>query len=270
MPLGSGSGGATTQPPPDHVRRVAGRRLDVLTQLREAGGPLPIAELARRLAVHPNTVRFHLDALLDAGLVQRVDGQRRAPGRPALLFAAVPGMDPGGPRRYQQLAHTLAGALDDGPDGPARALQAGRAWGRAVAAPDATPGGGGTADGSGDDGSGAGGSGASGASAGRAARRDVDRLMSLLDDLDFDPVLLAGQDGDLRIGLRRCPFLEVAAARSAVVCPVHLGLMQGAMQVWAGPTTVHRLEPFAEPELCLAHLGPAGEAQALVRASGGA
>ena len=67
----------------------------------------------------------------------------------------------------------------------------------------------------------------------------------------------AAADHPSRIGLRRCPFLEVAAVRSAVVCPVHLGLMQGALETWGAPVTVDHLEPFAEPDLCLAHLAPA-------------
>jgi predicted ArsR family transcriptional regulator len=54
--------------------------------------------------------------------------------------------------------------------------------------------------------------------------------------------------------LRHCPFLEVAADRSSVVCPVHLGLMQGALDAWDAPLTVDRLDPFVEPDLCLAHL----------------
>lgn len=49
-----------------------------------------------------------------------------------------------------------------------------------------------------------------------------------------------------------------ARAHAQVVCPIHLGLMQGAMAAWDAPVTVNRLEPFAEPDLCVAHLAPAG------------
>jgi len=44
-----------------------------------------------------------------------------------------------------------------------------------------------------------------------------------------------------------------------VVCPIHLGLMRGAMEAWESPVTVDRLEAFAEPGLCVAHLAPAGD-----------
>jgi hypothetical protein len=36
--------------------------------------------------------------------------------------------------------------------------------------------------------------------------------------------------------------------------------MQGAMGSWGAPVTVDRLEAFAEPDLCLAHLAPARSA----------
>jgi hypothetical protein len=62
------------------------------------------------------------------------------------------------------------------------------------------------------------------------------------------------------VGLRHCPFLELAEARAQVVCRVHLGLMQGAMGAWGTSLTVHRLEPFAEPGPCAAHLSAAGPA----------
>lgn len=228
-----GRAGAAPEPADGRTHR-SGRRRQVLERLREAGRPVGSAELARDLGVHPNTVRFHLDSLLAAGLVQRVDGERGVPGRPALRFAAVPGMDRAGPRRYGQLARALAGALDGVPDGGERALEAGQAWGREAAAAAGEP-----AEGRGD--------------------RPVGALLALLDELDFDPVLLdGGPGGDRRVGLRRCPFLEVATTASSVVCPVHLGLMQGAVQVWGGDVSVDRLQPFEEPDLCIAHLSAVG------------
>jgi predicted ArsR family transcriptional regulator len=61
--------------------------------------------------------------------------------------------------------------------------------------------------------------------------------------------------GTRRIALRSCPFLELAETSTQVVCPIHLGLMQGAFEVWRAPVTVESLEAFAEPDLCLVHLG---------------
>jgi predicted ArsR family transcriptional regulator len=54
---------------------------------------------------------------------------------------------------------------------------------------------------------------------------------------------------------RHCPFLGVAESQKAVVCPIHLGLMQGALETWQAPVTVERLDAFVEPDLCLVNLG---------------
>lgn len=219
---------------PKHTNKSSepvGRRLDVLRMLRDTAGPLSIVDIAGRLGVHPNTVRFHLDTLVENGQVERVEVDRRAPGRPPQLFQAVRGMDPTGPRHYRLLAEVLAHSLATAHDPSARAVEAGRAWGR-------------------QQGSSSGDGGAS------ESRESVSRLVALLDEIGFAPER-RDSDGQAQIGLRHCPFLELAVTRSQIVCPVHLGLMQGAMDAWRSPVTVDRLEPFVEPDLCLAHLTPA-------------
>ena len=77
--------------------------------------------------------------------------------------------------------------------------------------------------------------------------------MSLLDDLGFAPER-PPIHGQQRIGLRHCPFLEVVQGRGPFVCGVHLALMQGAMDTLGAPLTVDRLDPFVEPDLCVAQL----------------
>ncbi|WP_308169755.1 helix-turn-helix transcriptional regulator [Acrocarpospora catenulata] len=206
---------------------ATGRRLDVLRTLKAAAEPLSIAAIADRLGVHPNTVRFHLDTLVHRGQAEQVRPGRSRPGRPPLLFQAVGGMDPAGPRHYQVLAEILTASLATSSDPVTQAIETGRAWGHRNAARDARAG------------------------------QPVERLMALLDDLDFAPEY---RDTDGQIGLRHCPFLELAATREQVVCPIHLGLMRGAMEAWEAPLTVERLEAFAEPDLCLVSLAPAGGA----------
>ncbi|HEY5879505.1 MAG TPA: helix-turn-helix domain-containing protein [Nakamurella sp.] len=212
------------------------RRTDVLRVLREASAPMSIVQVADRLGVHPNTVRFHLETLARQGRVEQVAPDRRRPGRPPLLFRAVRGMDPAGQRRYRLLAEILVASVAADPDPSARAADAGRAWGRALA-PTA-------AEGPTDEAPGT-----------PESARPIDRLVGLLDQLGFAP---ERRGTDTEVGLRNCPFLELAQARAQVVCPIHLGLMQGALGAWAAPITVDRLDAFVEPDLCLAHLAPAG------------
>jgi predicted ArsR family transcriptional regulator len=216
-------------------RAASGRRPQVLRILKGTPGPLSINDIADRLGVHPNTVRFHLDRLMESGQVERVETDRHTTGRPPLLFRPVRGMDPTGPRHYRLLAELLMQSLAGDPDRSARALELGRAWGRRQ---HSEPGVGAAAGAEGSD-------------------EAVARLMGLLDEIDFAPEKRQDK-GLLQIGLRHCPFLELAEARPEIICPVHLGLMQGALEAWKAPVTVDRLDPFVEPDLCLAHLTSVG------------
>jgi len=215
----------------ESIGESAGRRREVLRLLRASSNPMSILAIADALGVHPNTVRFHLDVLVGDGQVEQVAPGRKGPGRPPLMFQAVRQMDRGGTRHYRLLAEILSTALAAERNSTEKALTAGRTWGLRTELPS-----------DGDVG----------------AEEAVDRLVDMLDDLGFAPERLAA-NGDQQIGLRHCPFLELAENRTAVVCPIHLGLMQGAMESWGAPVTVDRLEAFAEPDLCVAHLS-AGEA----------
>jgi predicted ArsR family transcriptional regulator len=210
-------------------RESAGRRREVLRTLRASPGPMSIAAIAGALSVHPNTVRFHLETLVGDGLVEQVESGRKGPGRPALMFSAVRQMDRGGTRHYRLLAEILSTALASDPDANAKAVAAGRAWGREHESTLQTP------------------------PAGATAEDAIEHLVDELDTLGFAPELRE-VDGRQQIGLRHCPFLELAEHRVSVICPVHLGFMQGAMETWDVPVSVDMLEPFAEPDLCLARL----------------
>lgn len=191
---------------------------------------MSIAAIAELLNVHPNTVRFHLDTLVADGQVEHVEPDRRGPGRPPLMFSAVRQMDRGGTRHYRLLAEVLAMAFAGERDASAKALAAGREWGRKLDSGLKVP-----------------------PSDATSADDAINNLLDMLDDLGFAPEYRVA-DGKQQVGLRHCPFLELAENRTSVVCPVHLGLMQGAMETWRAPVTVDSLEAFVEPDLCLAHL----------------
>ncbi|WP_084960702.1 helix-turn-helix transcriptional regulator [Thermoactinospora rubra] len=234
------SGGARSERAAERpVAPATGRRRLILTMLRESGSPLSVADIAERLGVHPNTARFHLDALAETGQVERVHAVPSGPGRPPLAYRARPGMDRGGPRSYRLLAEILAGNLAADPEPVTRAIEAGRAWGgflvdRPSPSEEVT------------------------------RQAAVQRLVRLLDDLGFAPDEGPSEGpagGPAQIGLRHCPFLELVGTQGKVICPLHLGLMQGAMAAIGAPVTVDRLDPFARPDLCLAHLATADGAR---------
>ena len=210
----------------ESAKHRVGRRSGVLKVLRTANAPMSIVAIAGALDVHPNTVRFHLDTLVSSGRVEHVSVDRRGPGRPALMFQATRRMDPGGPRRYRVLAEILAAGMADVEHSSAKALAAGRAWGQQLKTPHTAE----TLD----------------------AEESIEHLIDVLDDFGFAPE----RAGDEQVRLRHCPFLELATTQKEIICPVHLGIMQGALETWQAPVTVDRLEAFVEPDLCLAHLGP--------------
>jgi hypothetical protein len=80
----------------------------------------------------------------------------------------------------------------------------------------------------------------------------VRRLVELLADAGFEPEGPALPGGPIR--LRRCPFEPLARDHRSVVCGVHLGLMRGALRQMGAPLDAAALEPYVEPDLCLAHL----------------
>lgn len=213
---------------------MTGGRQAVLDTLRSSESPLSIVEVARRLRVHPNTVRFHLQVLSRDGRVEQVEPTRTRPGRPPLMFRAHRGMDPTGPRQFQMLADALATSISAEVDAGDKAIDAGRVWGSRLAT----------------------------ATSHLSVRDDdqaMDRLVRVLDELGFSPERRTSA-AESQIALNHCPFLDLVLKHERVICPLHLGLMQGFMTAIGAEITIARLEPFAEPEYCLALVGQADEA----------
>lgn len=213
--------------PVDRSGRPLGRsRAQVLGCLREVGQPVGVAEVADATGLHVNTARFHLDGLVDDGLAERHTEQASGPGRPRILYTAR--SDAVDVRSYRLLAQMLAdlvAALD--PQG-ASAAAAGRLWGRQLVEQPA-PG--------------------EQIDAGEAVRR----LQALMDDIGFEPEVQPGGAAP-ELHIHHCPFREVAQQDPGVVCAVHLGLMQGALQELGAPLGVAGLDRFVTDHECVARL----------------
>ena len=206
---------------------MSGRRQLIAELIDASDTPVSIAEIADRLDIHPNTVRFHLDALVADGQVERVLGEPTGPGRPPQMFRTHQGMPPNGPRNYRLLAEIALSTIAAKPDPAAKAVETGQSWGGFLIERPA-PG------------------------VRLSENEVVHRLLDLLADVGFAPESSASGS---QIGLRNCPFLELVETQpEQIICRLHLGLMQGALAALNARTTVDQLEPFAEPGLCLAHL----------------
>lgn len=218
---------------PDDGPPVGQRRAHVLDQLRAAGSAADVREVAESTGLSPNTARFHLDALVRAGLATRAPQPRTGPGRPRIVYRAAEDGRQAGRGRYRLLAEMLASLIVGMLPEPGQAArEAGREWGRYLTdrpAPFHR----------------------------LDANQAIQRLTTTLEEIGFASEVPA-QDAQ-QIRLRWCPFREVAENHQDVVCELHLGLMQGALAEMRAPVTADALQPFAGPGLCIAHLGPAGD-----------
>jgi predicted ArsR family transcriptional regulator len=213
---------------PDAGSPLGRSRARVLDLLRAAGTQLGVRDVADRIGAHPNTARFHLDGLVDAGLATREPQARATPGRPSMAYRAAD-TGPAGVRRYRMLAEMLTSLIAGMMPEPGEAgAAAGREWGAYLTErppPYQRPG----------------------------ASDAIDRLAAILAELGFAPRSVA-EGGQHRLLLHECPFREIAQHHQDVVCSLHLGLMQGALAQMQSSVTADRLDPFVEPSLCVAHL----------------
>lgn len=241
--LGPAPATATAGPASLPSRAMAG----VLDLLAGQSRPVTAAELAGQGGLHPNTVREHLDALVERGLATRTRAEASGRGRPAWLYAAVPDERPAA-REYAGLATALARQLARTSGNPREdALEAGRAWGAELAEARVDAGGGDSADIRGGGRDGGGDRHPTHPTPARARRHVVE----LLDGLGFAPLADARAQ---TVRLRRCPLLEAAREQPEVVCSVHLGIVRGALDSWGTTSDATSLVPFAEPGACLLHL----------------
>ena len=210
---------------------MSASRLRLLEVIEAQPSGTTSAALATQSGLHENTVRGHLEALLEEGFLTRTPVPANGPGRPAWLWqAAFPaGPDPQQQRAHQDyarlaavLAETLS-AVSSQPDAVAR--QAGHAWGQQIIhnrqmLPDISP---------------------HNATAVRSFTVD------LLDELGYAP---APDLADVEIDLHNCPLLQAAVANPEVTCNVHLGLIHGALEAIGVDATASTLTPFASPGCC--------------------
>lgn len=200
-------------------------RQEVLRAVREATGPLSVAEVAERVGLHVNTVRGHLELLVHLGVVSRQTEHRGGRGRPRILYELAQD-EPSHQDAYKTLAAALANELSIiGQTDQRTADEAGLLWAHALVD--------------------------EGRLRPTTSRQDaVEQVSRLFSDLGFDATTEPLGD---RIYLRACPY---AAIRDAFpgVCDIHLGLLRGSLVAVGSQLTVDRFDVDARPGLCVAHL----------------
>jgi len=181
-------------------------RFAIYQELAQSPAPCSAAELAERLALHPNTVRPHLDRMKEAGLVEVEPIHRGTVGRPQLRYSLAPGAPGLGlePPAHTILAGLLAALCEQlGGDG-LDAANLGRRWGTEAGVRR------------------------------QSGRGCLAALMAELERLGFDPVeaeLSGGGGGTrrVRVDFLHCPFRELAEAYPELVCNLHRGIVEGVV-----------------------------------------
>jgi predicted ArsR family transcriptional regulator len=202
-------------------------RARILEELRDSDAGLDTNALAGIVELHPNTVRWHLKVLTRQGLVRSasVAGHRR--GRPSLVYRLTAAGFVEGRDEYQLLAAMLTTIVAESADSKTGPYEAGMRWGRYLHhKPSPTE--------PTDD------------------QTTVKRVIELLDEHGFD----AEPDGTT-VCMHRCPFNDLAQTNPEIICTLHHGIIDGALEEAGSRLRVSAIHPFAKPTLCTATLEPA-------------
>lgn len=199
----------------DAAARMSVKQREVVGALRKFPEGAPVDELGNALSMHVNTIRGHLDELIQDGIVFSTPVVTSGRGRPRhLYFVRSPRQDSVA-AQYISLVEVLAESLSSCDVQAAREL--GRAWARH-------------------------------APVGLPPERAVGELVSRLREIGFDARL---RDGGNEVGLHACPFITADGQRPApAICAMHEGYLQEACR----PDTVSLL-PFDRPGQCGVRFG---------------
>lgn len=196
---------------------------------------LTAAELSDILTLHVTTARFHLDQLVNGGILEATF-VKAGVGRPRKVYSLAPGSfeqarDEHGMRMLTELlTETFSANLSGDPITP---FEAGRRWAEQHIAQDQSE----------------------PANSPGTWLGKIGRLVDVLRDWGYTPNLSTSQSGrTAELELAHCPFLDLAKSNPAVVCGIHRGLLKGALERLGEDDADVSLEPFVGPSRCLAHV----------------
>ena len=191
------------------VALADGSRRALYEYVRRADHPVGREEAARSTGISRGLAAFHLDKLVEAGLLRAGRQAPRGRGRtPKVYEPAGAGVAVTIPeRRYELMAEILADAVATEPaDAGAAAVRLAQQRGRQIGA--------------------------------RLPEEGGD-LADALGRLGFEPQ--PGADGTIR--LRNCPFHVLAVRRTALVCGLNHALVAGIVEGLGTPRVAARLAP---------------------------
>lgn len=213
----------------------AGRRTHIVQILRDAKEPVAVVDIATMVGIHPNTARFHLESLVDAGLATRQPETSSRPGRRRILYSGtMPNQTHERAQGYQLLAEILTSTIAQRYPGIGQDMyHIGQEWGSYLTTRPAP---------------------------GEIVDEDqmASRVTNKLDALWFAPEMRPEPEPHLL--LHNCPFIREAARAPQVVCQLHAGMINGALAELRSTRRLIELSPQFEPHLCSGRLGPIDQA----------
>lgn len=197
-------------------------------------GPCTVSSLAMLTGQHENTIREHLDALVEEELAIKFHESEHLRGRPAWRYRRSDEADGSRFGEYAGLAAALAGSIARTSADPRRdAIEAGEVWGHELVR-DVL-------------------------SSESESQNEVTKakpsairgqVIVLLKQLGFAPT---HNVTITKTKLTRCPLLDAARQHPEIICNVHLGILQQSMREFgASEGSIKNLEliPFAENGSC--------------------
>jgi predicted ArsR family transcriptional regulator len=214
-------------------------RLDPETGARQPAGGLSAGELADRFGLHVTTMRFHLDQLVEAGLVTSHFQRGAGAGRPRKVYSIAHGsLDSVSPERsFALLSEILVESLGTTAEhAPPEELAA--RWSQrrvrqkrlesAAREPAST--------------------------AGQWLGK-IGVMVDVLEEWGYVPEVSTTDGGRLaRVALHGCPFIELARRNTALICGIHRGLVRGVLEELGEECATVSLTPFVTPHLCVADI----------------
>lgn len=173
-----------------------------------------IAELVEATGLHPNTVREHLQRLIDGGYVVSAPELRTTRGRPRTLFSAVDGDG----------EESSPIAMRKARDAAAR----GDIMRRVL--PETEP---------------------ATEGLGRDAIHQIDAIIDHLEETGFAPHF---DGVELALDVTPCLHQSTQAEHRQTLCAVHLGIMQGVLTQAGGPLQASAVSTEGRPNGCVVQL----------------
>lgn len=201
-------------------------RARVLRHLLSSHKAQPISAIASDLDLHPNTIRFHLEALEDRGYVHHINEARMGKGRPRKLFAATtqaPEVDTSHLRDLTQVL--IRHVLSNSETPKETAQEIGFHWGQEVAAaeqaeqPEPHP------------------------------EEAVSEVLAHTRDMGF----VATQADEETAAFHSCPYRSMGQPTLENICAIHYGLLRGYLEETDSPVELESLTPG---DVCLGKFSP--------------